>query len=428
MKTSNPVGNKKEGAGLTDNAIQKLETKIHRLKEENKLLKRENELFRAMADAMDFPVVMINGTGNVLNFNRHAAERFSLHDDEPGEVTIWEKLTAFACTQWKKEIVKSIKESDSVKFQYDEGQRLIEVFICPYFDVEGRIRYFTVFEKDITENAAALENINIFNKQHHLTKEQMVEASKLINLGTLVSGISHEISNPNSFILTNAPLLAKMWSELEGPLTEHLYENDIHSKGFGPSEIKTMVPSLLHGIEEGARRIDRIVKSLKTFSRPEKADGFESVCLNRILKTSLVYLNKEISRSTRYFSTRLEDSLPKIAGVPQRIEQVLVNLILNSCQALTSFDQEIEIITRSDRDRVVFHIQDKGRGIESSHLAHIYEPFFSTKEGDKGTGLGLSITSKIVKEHNGTIDIQSAPGEGTSVTVGFPQMKGEVID
>ncbi|MCF8045762.1 MAG: PAS domain-containing protein [Desulfarculaceae bacterium] len=412
---------------MTD-TIQTLEMQVHRLKEENRRIKRKNDLSRALINAMDFPVVMIDGTGTVLNFNRRAADRFNLREEQGETVRIWEKLTASACSQWEKEIVKSIKENDSVKFQYDEGQRLIEVIICPYFDREGRIRYFTVLEKDITENATALENINIFNEQHHLTKEQMVEASKLINLGTLVSGISHEISNPNSFILTNAPLLAKIWSELEAPLTEHLYANDIHSKGFGPSEIKTMVPSLLHGIEEGARRIDRIVKSLKTFSRPEKADGFESVCLNRILKTSLVYLNKEISRSTRHFSTRLEDSLPKIAGVPQRIEQVLVNLILNSCQALTSFDQEIDISTRSDEDLVCFHIQDKGCGIESGHLAHIYEPFFSTKAGDKGTGLGLSITSKIVKEHNGTIDIQSTPGEGTSVTVKFPQMKGEVID
>ena len=411
---------------MTENTIQTLEMQVHRLKEENRRLKRENELYRAMVDAMDFPVVMIDGTGTVLNFNRRAAERFDLQEDEMGEVLIWDKLTASACIQWEKEIVKSIKECGSVKFQYDEGQRLIEVFICPYFDREERIRYFTVLKKDITENATALENINIFNKQHHLSKEQMVEASKLINLGTLVSGISHEISNPNSFILTNAPLLAKMWSDLEEPLIDHLYENDIHSRGFGPAEIKTMVPSLLHGIEEGARRIDRIVKSLKTFSRPEKADGFESVCLNRVLKTSLVYLNKEISRSTRHFSTRLEDGLPKIAGVPQRIEQVLVNLILNSCQALNSFDQSIEISTRSDADHVFFLIEDRGCGIEPDHLDHIFEPFFSTKAGDKGTGLGLSITSKIVKEHNGTIDIRSTPGEGTNVTVEFPVMKGEI--
>jgi len=417
----------KKGASLTD-SIQTLELQIHRLKEENRLLKRENGLFCALINAMDFPVVMIDGTGTILNFNSRAAERFAIQEDERQTVRIWEKLTTSACSQWEKEIVKSIKECGSVKFQYDDARRLIEVMVCPYFDREGRIRYFTILEKDITENATALENINIFNKQHHLTKEQMVEASKLINLGTLVSGISHEISNPNSFILTNAPLLAKIWSELEEDLIEHLYDNDIHSKGFGPSDIKTMVPSLLRGIEEGAGRIDRIVKSLKTFSRPEKADGFEAVCLNRVLKSSLVYLNKEISRSTRHFSTRLADELPKIAGVPQRIEQVLVNLILNSCQALTSFDQSIEISTGSDPDRVFFCIEDKGCGIETDHLAHIHEPFFSTKAGDKGTGLGLSITSKIVKEHNGTIDIRSAPGEGTTVTLQFPRMKGECID
>ncbi|MFO7752495.1 MAG: ATP-binding protein [Desulfobacteraceae bacterium] len=402
-----------------------LEMRIHDLEKENRLLKQENELSAALVNALDFPVIMIDGAGTLLKANRFAKERFNIQANDLKNLLIWDKLSQAASGQWEREIVKSIKESTSVKFQYDEADRLIEVIICPFFDSDGRIRYFTVLEKDITENASALENISIFNQQHHPTKEQMVEASKLINLGTLVSGISHEISNPNSFILTNAPLLTRMWSDFEDLITDHLFENNIHSRGFTPSEVKSMIPSLLKGIEEGAQRIDRIVKSLKTFSRPEKAVGFESVCINRVLKTSLVYLNKEISRSTRHFSTRLEDDLPSIAGVPQRIEQVLVNLIINACQALTSFDQGIEISTWSGENRVFLMIEDQGTGIEPEHLQHVFEPFFSTKAGTKGTGLGLSITHKIVKEHNGIINIQSDPGAGTIVRIEFPRMKGD---
>ncbi len=114
--------------------------------------------------------------------------------------------------------------------------------------------------------------------------------------------------------------------------------------------------------------------------------------------------------------------MPPILGNAQRIEQVLINLILNACQALTSQDQGIFVSTRFDSvlQRVIVVVRDQGCGIAPEHLSHLTDPFFTTKRETGGTGLGLSVSATIVQQHGGTLDFYSIPGEGTTVTLALP--------
>ncbi|ACN15060.1 signal transduction histidine kinase (PAS/PAC domain protein) [Desulforapulum autotrophicum HRM2] len=384
-----------------------------------------------LVNSMDLPLFLINGCGTVLRANRSAMERYGFKQGDLGTTTIWEHIPFTLAAEWKKEIAKVIRKRATRSFQFDQGDRIKELSVWPAFDDNQRLNGFALMEKDITENIRALELHRKFQDKNECTDQQMHHASTLINLGTLVAGMAHEISNPNAFITTNAPLLERLWGDLAETIDDRLQNPDLVAGGLTASEIKEIVPKLLQGITDGARRIDTIVKSLRSFSRPDPHAAFVPVCLNSVIQTALIFLTNEIQKSTHHFYTHLDKSPAPIAGIPQRLEQVVINLVLNACQALTHEDQQITLETQTRRSAksgktdVIFKVIDQGCGIDPQTLERIYDPFFTTKAAIKGTGLGLTITQKIVKEHHGWIEFHSEPGTGTSVVVGFPAMEGD---
>jgi PAS domain S-box-containing protein len=379
-----------------------------------------------LVNSINLPLFLINGMGIILKANLAALERFGLEQRDIGSTTIWEKIPFTLASEWKKEISKAIQKRAFQSFQFDHGGRIKELLVWPSFDQEKRLDSFALIEKDITDNIQALELHRRFQDKSEYTDQQMLHASTLINLGTLVAGMAHEINNPNAFITTNAPLLERLWTDLLLTMDDHMGDKfqdpNLMIGGLTALEIRETVPKLLRGITEGALRIDTIVKSLRSFSRPDPHASFVPVCLNSVIRTSLLFLTNEIPKATRHFYTHLDNSLPKVAAIPQRLEQVVVNLVLNACQALTHPDQTIILETKSLKEMVILKVTDKGNGIDRETLKKIYDPFFTTKSEFKGTGLGLTITRKIVKEHHGQILFESRPGAGTSVTVEFPAM------
>lgn len=399
-----------------------LKNEIRKLKQKVSDLKKQVSISSTFINAVDYPFFLINGSGIIIVANKTASKKYSISQEDINKIPIWDRLLPDTAAEWQKEITMVIQKNKPGRFQIDDKERVQELIIWPAFNRPGKIEYFALMEKDITQNIRALENLNLFKEQEHCSTDQMLHASKMINLGTLIAGITHEINNPNSFILTNAPLLEKIWNDLSENIGDYLCENDILAGGMEPSEIKSTIPSLLKGINVGSQRIDRIVKSLKSFSRPDNNKSFEPVCLNDVIKNSLLFINNEISKATKNFNTELDKNLPCIAGIRQRLEQIVVNLLLNACQALTSHDQAITISTYSRDNKIYIMVKDKGSGIKNSDMKNILDPFFTTRAGFKGTGLGLSITDKIVKEHSGILEFTSKPGKGTCVTVGFPKM------
>jgi polar amino acid transport system substrate-binding protein len=121
-------------------------------------------------------------------------------------------------------------------------------------------------------------------------------------------------------------------------------------------------------------------------------------------------------------SASYSPALPRVRGNSQRVEQVIVNLLLNACQALEGKGKEIVIATSFDPERavVLLSVHDEGRGIAAEDLPRLTDPFFTTKREEGGTGLGLSVSAGIVKEHGGSLCFGSLPGEGTTVTLALP--------
>jgi PAS domain S-box-containing protein len=260
-------------------------------------------------------------------------------------------------------------------------------------------------------------------EQARRQQEQLVQTEKMAALGILVSGVAHEINNPNNFIMLNVPTLHDSWASVV-PVLDRYYEQngDFLVGGVYYSTMRKHVPELFNCILAGANRIKNIVQELRDFARESDATQMELVDMNAVVKSSLTLLENMIKKSTDHFSVDYCDKIPKTRGNFQRLEQVVINLIQNACQSLPDKDKTIYVSTRCDlkKKRVVLEIGDQGSGIPSEIQKHIMDPFFTTKREKGGVGLGLSISSKIINEHKGIMEFKSKPGAGTIATIELP--------
>ena len=265
-------------------------------------------------------------------------------------------------------------------------------------------------------------------EQARIQREQLIHADKMVALGTLVSGVAHEINNPNNFIMLNTPVLLETWKSIKPVLEKHYEENgDFIMGGLKYSEMREHVPRLFSGINEGAKRIRNIVRELRDFVRSHPREEREHVDVNAVVKSALTLVSNMIRKSTENFSVNYGIGLPKVEGNFQRLEQVVINLLQNACQALKDRQSAISVRTSWSRNEnhVIIMVEDEGGGIEEEKIKHIMNPFYTTKRDAGGTGLGLSISSNIVNEHNGNLEFISRPGKGTKALVVLPLNGGK---
>jgi signal transduction histidine kinase len=258
--------------------------------------------------------------------------------------------------------------------------------------------------------------------QRKLEHQQLLQAEKMATLGTLASGMAHEINNPNNFILLNAKIIARVWDDL-APLIGGEAGQGLNLAGMPNSErTRDKVGQLISGCVEGAQRIQKIVQELKNFSRQDPGDLNQPVAINAVVESALLITRNLIKRSTDNLTVNQGDAIPALQGNAQQLEQVLINLLTNACEALSDRAQGITIDTGLDADAgaVVVTVQDEGAGIASEHLQRIVDPFFTTKRSSGGTGLGLSISYNIVKAHGGELGFSSTPEGGTQATLTLP--------
>ncbi len=263
-------------------------------------------------------------------------------------------------------------------------------------------------------------------EQAKIHQQQLMQAGKMVALGTLVSSVAHEINNPNNFIMLNAPLLKEAWQHIL-PILEEYYEKnkDFMIGGMGYPEIRERIPRLLSGITDGSKRIQQIVEDLRDFVRRDASDTNQSVDVNVVLRSAVSLLSNMITKSTSHFSVKYGERMPIVKGNFHRLEQVMINLIQNACQAVPDIRKGISVSTSYNKEisGIVVKVQDEGVGISPEILPHIANSFFTTKSDSGGIGLGLSISSRIVKEHGGTLTFTSEPRKGTTAEIILPVLQ-----
>jgi PAS domain S-box-containing protein len=306
----------------------------------------------------------------------------------------------------------------------NEGvKRFVECSVSLMRNEKGEPKGFYGTARDITERKQAEEQL----RQH---EQQMMQVSKMVALGTLVSGVAHEINNPNNFIMLNTPLLLEAWESGKPILEEYFEKNgDFLIGGMPYTEMRENIPVLFSGILDGSKRIKQIIEDLRDFIRRDGSDMTQSVDVNGVIRSAISLLSNIIMKATTHFSVEYGDGLPPLRGNFQRFEQVIINLIQNACQSLPNAQRGIFLSSCYDDKRqvIVVSVRDEGMGIPADILPHIAEPFFTTKHDFGGLGLGLSISSRIVKEHGGTLTFTSEKGKGTTAEIVLPVPKTKQV-
>jgi two-component system NtrC family sensor kinase len=239
-------------------------------------------------------------------------------------------------------------------------------------------------------------------KEKQVINEQLVEAGKLASLGEMAAGIAHEINNPVGIMVEEA-----------GWMQDLLEDENLDEENLG--EFKKS----LHKIVTQGRRCKEITHKLLSFARKTDPTAKTSQ-LNELIQ-EVVGLSEQRARySNVKIGVELQDDLPTVHVSQSEMQQVLLNMINNSMDALGNKGGTVNITSRKDGEFVVVDVADNGSGIPQEHLTKIFEPFFTTKPVGKGTGLGLSICYGILKKLGGDIRVDSEVGQGTTFHIYVP--------
>jgi two-component system NtrC family sensor kinase len=270
---------------------------------------------------------------------------------------------------------------------------------------EGDFRPIPV-QDNRDETQRVVQAFNRMVAELETRQDQLVQAKKLTSLGTLTSGIAHQLNNPLNNISTSCQILIE--------------DLDLLLERLDPAD-REMTSKMLDNIKQEVYRARDIVRGLLEFSREKE------FCL---APTSL---RQVVERATNLISSQVPPGIQIACNIPddlslnmdnQRMQQVFLNLIENAIHAIGDIG-EIRITAEKipSQDQVVISVEDTGSGISDKDLASIFDPFYTTKEVGWGTGLGLSIVYGIVQKHNGLIDVQSIMGEGTRFNIRLPLIR-----
>jgi two-component system NtrC family sensor kinase len=287
------------------------------------------------------------------------------------------------------------------------GQVLSRVVIRPLKLLENRMNKIAEgsFE-DFVIDSSDKEIVSFTNAFKRMLKEleirqlHLMQSEKLASLGTMLSGVAHELNNPLSNVASSCQILSE---EIEDVTVDIAYKKD-----------------LLLQIEEQADRMKNIVRSVLDFTRVREFKK-ESLSLKKLVEDTIVLIRGRIPTKIELAINVPEDII--IYADNQRLQQAFLNLIKNAIEAIEEGRITITAWKDMDHDTVKISFSDTGAGISSEIISKVFDPFFTTKRVGKGTGLGLFITHEIIAEHDGRIKVESKVGQGTTFTIELP-LKG----
>lgn len=292
---------------------------------------------------------------------------------------------------------------------FDDTRRLV-------LGPDGTPSHIAGMWRDITEEKR-------LRKEAEYRLQQVIQRDKLASLGVVVAGVAHEINNPNSFITYNVPLLEETW-RIFLPILSRFGEDhpDWRHRAMDMEELCGDMGEILAAIKTGSDRINRIVLDLKEFVRMEQGP-LRPIHINQVIEKAFVLVGAQVRKSVARWQFDLARNLPVFQGSFQKLEQVVMNLVVNALYAIPNKEKgRLTIATRYvERLRAnIISVEDNGTGIEPGLEERIFEPFFTSRRELGGTGIGLSVSYDLVREHNGYIRVLSKLGKGSRFTVYLP--------
>jgi len=252
-------------------------------------------------------------------------------------------------------------------------------------------------------------------------QEQLLISDRMASVGTLASGVAHEINNPLAALMANLTVAAEDVAELAREAS------DAGSAEWITRRLREIEEPLRDAFES-ADRVRNIVRDLKVFSRSDE-EKLGAVDVHHVMDSSLRMAWNEVRHRARL--VKVYGDLPLVEGNEGRLGQVFLNLVVNAAQAMPegrADANEIRVVTKQDdQGRVVVEVHDTGAGIPESVISRIFDPFFTTKAIGEGTGLGLAICHRIVTALGGELNVESEVGKGTVFRTVLPVAKGGAV-
>ena len=271
------------------------------------------------------------------------------------------------------------------------------------------------------------------NQELRETQAALIQSEKLASLGQLAAGMAHEINNPLAYVMNNLAVLRRdMQATLE---VLNTYRKGCENLANLAQDLVAEAARLEEAIDlpyiqknfgrdfeaalQGLQRVRDIVSNLRDFARLDEAD-FKAVDLNVALASTLEMARYEIRQKDIQVDTQFQ-TLPLVHCHPSKLNQVFLNLLMNAVQASPS-GGVITLRTQAPSEEMVeVEVEDQGHGISAEHMSHLFEPFFTTKPVGQGMGLGLSVSYGIIRDHGGTLEVDSTPGQGARFRVRIPR-------
>lgn len=388
------------------------------LEEKNQKLEEVNQLISSVQRSMTEVLLVTDLSGKVIQVN-HSLEQLA---NEKAPQLNQQDISCFLSSHDIKTIdcVHQQKEfsQHEVSFKFNNNHYPIVLNGSRLLDGNQQIQGMVLVGREVSELRQAYKNLAESHQALQTTQEQLVNAEKMASLGRLVAGVAHELNNPISFIYGNTHALISYANKLLPYLDkvqqgEQIPTSQEHEK---VAKIVADLPSLLDGTLEGVERVRDIVLDLLQFSSGQQHE-FKHFDLVHTINTTLRWLNKEHKVEV---ICQLPEAL-NIEGQPGRIQQVIMNLIQNAIDALENVDQAKLWVTLTHNDQTCqLTIKDNGAGIQTNILAHIFEPFVTTKSTGKGTGLGLSLSYRFVTDHGGNLKAANHQDGGAEFTLTLP--------
>ena len=378
------------------------------------------ERLRKMAQVLeqtDDLVIITNKEGHIEyvnpSFEKHTgysrseivgeSPRFLKSGNQPDALykDLWQRLS-------KGEVMRVV-----VINQRKDGSSYIEdKTITPIRDAQGAITHYVSTGKDITA-------------QREL-EQQLQRRERMASIGLLSAGMAHEINNPMSYVSANLGLLREHTHQLLELIAHHQHclpdMADLPGPYPGiPAEkrleiLRDEMHSLFQDAADGISRVRHIVRGLNDYAHPS-TDHWQETDVNQELDRCLQLMAHQIPQSVRVIKHYA--TLPTVQAIPQQIDQVIMNLLLNAVQAMNG-EGSIELRTCQHDDQLCIEVGDSGCGMDKSELGQLFNPFYTTKPVGQGTGLGLHVAWRIIEKHHGRIEVESTPGEGSLFRIHLP--------
>lgn len=362
---------------------------------EEKLQRHQSYIANISENSAD-AIISFDSNNIITTWNKGAEEMYEYKKDEiigkSFDILIPPDLIKNGEMQWiiDKTLGKGVLKNYETERITKSGRRINVALTRTLFkDGSNNLMGCSVIVRDITEK----KNL----------EKQLIQSEKLSAVGELTAGLAHEIGTPLNIISGRAEYILSLAGEN---------------------------PKINEGLKSIIRQIDRItslIQQLLKFTRSEKKET-KGVDINSVINDTLILLETKLDKSLIVIEKKTDTGISPVEGDENQIQQVFINLFINALHAMPDGGKiTLETRMNSNSGMVEIKIADTGEGIKEKNISRIFDPFFTTKEIGKGTGLGLAVTYGIIKDHGGTIEVQSTFGRGTEFLIQLPGIKSKAV-